>query len=270
MSVTLKEQAEPGMRWQRFYERVSALLRERETFAVAEIAEHRGSTPQDPGAAFIVFPDGSIEFTIGGGPFEAAVIADVRAGFAQRAEFRKTYTLSPEALGMYCAGEARVSVRYLVPDPRLLIFGGGHIGQALCTLAGSLELFEIVVVDDRPAFADPERHRKAQSVHLAETDYSGELPRPDPQSFAVIVTRCHESDYRLLRHYLDTPLAYLGMVGSKSKWARFKKSLQAEGVPAEALARVHSPIGLPIGGKSPQEVALSILAEIIQVKNETS
>jgi xanthine dehydrogenase accessory factor len=268
MSVTLEITPKASMRWQRFYERVSELLEQRKTFAIAEIVENRGSTPQDPGAAFIVFSDGSFEFTIGGGPFEAAVIADVRAGFPQARPFRKTYQLSPQSLGMYCAGEAVVSVRYLHPDPRLLIFGGGHIGQALARLAGAMDLFEVEVVDDRPSYAIPERHPNAHRVTLADPNYSGNLPSPDPQSFAVIVTRCHQSDYRLLRYYLDKPLAYLGMVGSKSKWARFKRDLQAEGYSEEMLARVRSPIGLPIGGKSPQEVALSILAEVIQVKNE--
>ena len=257
------------MRWQKFYERVTSLLQQRKTFAIAEIVQHRGSTPQNSGVGFIVFPDGTIEFTIGGGPFEAAVIADVRAGFSEKRSFQKTYQLSPQTLGMFCAGEAVVSVRYLHPDPRLLIFGGGHIGQALSRLAGAMDLFEIEVVDDRPAYADPARHPSASRVTLAEPDYTGKLPTPDPYTFAVIVTRCHQSDYRLLRYYLDKPLAYLGMVGSKSKWARFKKALQADGFSEEMLARVRSPVGLPIGGKSPQEVALSILAEVIKVKNET-
>ncbi|MHA2620890.1 MAG: XdhC family protein [bacterium JZ-2024 1] len=269
MSVTLARSRRSEMRWQGFYERIARLLKERESFAVAEITAHRGSTPQNPGAAFIVFPDGSYEFTIGGGPFEAAVITDVTRGFHPAKPFTKTYSLSPETLGMYCAGEAVVTVRYFKPDPRLIIFGGGHIGQALSAIAGTLRLFEVVVVDDRPEYANQFRHPSADMVMLAGPNYAGDLPKADARTFVVIVTRCHESDYRLLRYYLDKPTAYLGMVGSKTKWARFKRQLRAEGASPEQIERVRSPIGLPIGGKSPHEVAVSILAEVIKVKNET-
>lgn len=269
MSVTLTPPSKVKMRWLRFYERTAELLRERKTFAIAEIVQHRGSTPQDPGAAFIVFPDGSFEFTVGGGPFEASVIADVRDGFAKSKPFEKAYTLTPQTLGMYCAGEAVVRVRYLKPDPRLLILGGGHIGQALCEVAGALGIFEIVVVDDRPAYANPSRHPKAHQIVITDPDYAGDPPPSDAQTFVIIVTRCHESDYRLLKYYLEKPFAYLGMVGSRTKWARFRKQLQSEGFSRNNLDRVRAPAGLPIGGKSPQEIALSILAEVIQVKNET-
>ncbi len=256
------------MRVHRVYARIEELLRRRRSFAVAELVDGRGSMPNERGAILLVHPDGKTEFTIGGGVFEARVREDALKGFQKRTSQLKTYRLTPEETGMYCAGEARVWIRYLEPDPRLLIFGAGHVGQALARLSGTAEIFETWVIDDRAQFADPRRFPEGVRVVHTDGAYLEGVPPADPFTYVVIVTRCHETDLQLVDRYLRTPVRYLGMIGSERKWQRFRKELQKLGHSEEALQKVRSPIGLRIGGKTPEEIAVSILAEVVAAHHE--
>ncbi|MGQ9477129.1 MAG: XdhC family protein [Candidatus Bipolaricaulia bacterium] len=163
-------------------------------------------------------------------------------------------------------GADQVFLEVVESLPRLLIFGAGHVGRKLAQLAAATELFQVEVADERPDLLEGVTPFVARTHHI---DYRGELPLPDRRTFVAIVTHSHETDRlvlgRLLRHGVSP--AYLGMIGSMRKRIELFRRLAQEGLPAERLERVHTPIGLPIGGSEPGEIAVSILAEMIKVKN---
>jgi xanthine dehydrogenase accessory factor len=253
-----------------FYRRIAALLDEGRRFATARLLDARGSVPQHPGAGMIVFPDGSIERTIGGGRFEATVILDaVRLLDSGGAIELREYALTRDDLHMYCAGVARVLLEAHRPSPELVIFGGGHVGEALGRLAAEARLFRTAVVDDREAFASRARHPSVDRVIHTDPLYQDGLPALGPWTYAVIVTRCHEVDRALLKRLAALDLAYLGMIGSETKARSMLAELADEGVARERLERVRSPIGLRLGEtKEPGAVAVSILAEVVKTLNE--
>lgn len=257
------------------HRRIAELLQERRRFVVASIVDVKGSCPQRPGARMIVHPDGGFEFTIGGGTFEAEVLHDAAAllagdrqaaGSSSSGGLRE-YRLTKNELGMYCQGVVQVFLETYDPRPRLLIFGGGHVGQALSRLAGSTGLFSVTVIDDRAEYADAARHPLADRVIHTDRAFEAEVPETDSQTYLVIVTRCHATDKLIVKRYIERPFLYIGVIGSQSKAAQFRRELAEEGISKTALEKLHSPIGLPIGGKDPAEVAVSILAELVQTKN---
>jgi len=252
---------------QTIHTRIADLLQSRKHFVVATITEVKGSCPQKPGARMIVHPDGSFEFTIGGGTFEAEVLQDGQAALNREIPVHRQYRLTKPDLGMYCQGLVTVMFESYHPVAQIVIFGGGHVGQALSKLAAASDLFQTIVVDDRPQFADDKKHPDADRVILTDRSFLENVPEADEDSYIVIVTRCHATDKLLVLRYIRSGVAYLGLIGSRAKIRQFRNELGQEGVSSALLDRMHAPIGLPIGGKSPAEVAISILAEVIQIKN---
>lgn len=252
------------------HQRIADLLRSRSRFVVATLLETKGSCPQVPGARMLVHSDARIEFTIGGGTFEAEVIQDSLSALQSSQTGIQEYRLTKDDIGMYCQGVARVLLEPHSPRPQIIIFGGGHVSQALSRIASTGGLFEVHVIDDRKEFADPEKHPVADHVIHTDSNFEEGVPTIDEETYLVIVTRCHTTDKMLVRKYLSSPARYIGMIGSRPKSVQLRRELVEEGVPASMLASLHSPIGLPIGGKSPAEVAVSILAEIIQTRNQSN
>jgi xanthine dehydrogenase accessory factor len=181
------------------HRRIADLLQTRQQFVVATILEVKGSAPQLPGKKMIVRMDGSIEFTIGGGTFEAEVIQDALANFNEHQPITREYKLTQNELGMYCQGLVKVVFENQRPRARMIIFGGGHVGKALGELCASSALFEVVVVDDRKEFADPLRHGTANNVVLTDRDFLQDIPEIDRDTYLVIVTRCHATDQLLVK-----------------------------------------------------------------------
>jgi xanthine dehydrogenase accessory factor len=260
------------MRPHDFFARIASLLEAGRPFATARLVAAEGSVPQAPGAAMIVHPDGSIEWTIGGGRFEASVILDaLRLLESGGAIEVKEYALTRDELRMYCAGRARVLLEAHRPAPELVVFGGGHVGEALGRLAAEMRLFRTCVVDDRAQFASRDRHPRVDRVVQTDASWREGVPPLGPWTYAVVVSRCHDVDKALVRRLAAEDLAYLGMIGSKTKARSLVRELEQEGVPADRLARVRTPIGLDLGEtKDPATVALSILAEVVRFLNERS
>jgi xanthine dehydrogenase accessory factor len=258
------------VRQDEFFARVARLIEEGRSFATARLLDVEGSVPQEPGAGMIVHPDGAIEWTIGGGRFEATVTTDALRLLEGRARVElKEYALTREDLRMYCAGRARVLLEAHRPAPELVIFGGGHVGESLGRLAAEVRLFRTTVVDDRPQYAARERHPRADRVVATDPTWREGVPPLGPWTYAVLVSRCHEVDKQLLKRLAGEDLAYLGMIGSKTKAATMLRELESEGVPRAHLERVRAPIGLDLGEtKEPGAVALSILAEVVKALNE--
>lgn len=253
-----------------FYRRVGELLSSGTRFGCARLVEAKGSVPQTPSASLILYPDGSFEGTIGGGRFEAQVLSDLLAMIEsdERIDYRR-YGLNRNELQMFCAGEAHVLLETFRAGSELLVFGGGHVGEALAKLAREVGGFSITVVDDRATYADPKRHPRAHATAHTDASYTDNMPTLGPGSYVVLVTRCHDVDRILCKRFAVLDLAYLGMIGSKAKAASFRKLLLSEGISEEHIARIHMPIGLDLGPtKRPNDVALSILAEVVKVRQQ--
>ncbi len=249
------------------HRRIAALLGQRKTFIVATMLETKGSVPQLSGAKMIIHIDGSFEFTIGGGTFEAEVIQDGLTLFTGESPQSREYRLTKPDLGMYCQGVAKVFFEKHVPRPQLMIFGGGHVGQALSRVASATELFSVIVVDDRKEYSKADKHSGADRVIFTDRTFTKEVPPVDDDTYMVILTRCHATDKLLVKKYVSSAAAYIGLIGSQPKIKQFARELEKEGVSTKAFERIHAPIGIPIGGKDPSEIAVSILAEVIQAKN---
>src|SRR5438067_1629574 len=240
---------------------------------------------RDAGAKMLVSPDGSIAGTVGGGPLEAVVIQEavrlLREGGAS-GERRFMLTTAGDAaevippgapiseeLGMKCGGEVTVFLDVVQAAARLVLYGAGHVGERVASIAGEIGL-STVVVDDRKDFASSDRFPKAAEVRCEDL---GAQPLgglvPGPADFVVILTRCHALDEGVLEAALGTRARYVGLIGSKRKVAVILRNIaRRTGRDPRADERLHAPIGLKLGDKTPGEIAISILAEILLIKSK--
>ncbi|HEY8039994.1 MAG TPA: xanthine dehydrogenase accessory protein XdhC [Polyangiaceae bacterium] len=230
--------------------------------ALVTIIRCTGSTPSAPGAKMIVLGDGTFFGTIGGGHLEQLVIDDARACVASGESKTFRYPLGATA-GQCCGGVVETFVDSLHVGPRLYLFGAGHVGQALCRILSGTP-FVVHAVDEREEWSgalpdDVRRHREPWDAFVRDAAWSGD------QTYVAIMTHRHDVDEAIVADVVRRPARYLGLIGSETKWRRFRERLEARGVPREALDRVKCPIGLDVGGKSPQEVAVSVAAELLSV-----
>ncbi len=254
---------------QEVFAAVTAALERGEPAALVTIVAAHGSTPQRVGAKMLVFADGRTVGTIGGGCYEDDAFGKAREAIKDRQPQLVRYELDDDfaqETGLVCGGQMDVYIEPIEPSPELYVIGAGHVGTELARLAQQVG-FRVHVVDDREKFANRERFPDAEEVVAANIpDWIAGAALP-AHAYAVIVTRGHTNDLEALRALAPRPLRYLGLIGSRAKVARIFEALGADGMPAGQLANVHAPIGLDIGAVSPQEIAVSILAELIAVKH---
>ncbi len=242
---------------------------------LATVVRASGSTPRGVGAKMAVRDDGTIVGTIGGGAFEAMVIRDslalLAASDAAPAVKRYAFTeQGDDALGMACGGTAEVLLDPTGVGERLVVFGAGHVGIALGRLAASVG-FRTQIVDDRPDACDAARAARAGEVVPCDAEYERGVPELDPFCYVAVVTRCHRTDRLALRRCLGRPLRYVGLIGSRRKKAVIYRQLREEDGAAESdLERIRCPIGLPLGGDTPEEIAVSIVAELLRERHGAS
>jgi xanthine dehydrogenase accessory factor len=239
-----------------------------EEVSLVTIVSARGSTPQRIGAKMIVFADGRTVGTIGGGCYENDAFWKAREALQTRKPSLVRYDLTDdfaEESGLICGGQMDVFIEPLEGTPRLYIIGAGHVGLHLGRLASQAG-FQVHVLDDRDKFANRERFPDARDVIVE--DIPTWLSHADipPSSYVVVVTRGHRHDLDALRAIASRDLRYVGLIGSRAKVARIFDALVAESMSVESLRRVHAPIGLDIGAVTPEEIAVSILAELIAVR----
>jgi xanthine dehydrogenase accessory factor len=235
--------------------------------ALATIVHTNGSIPSYESSRMLVREDGSIAGTIGGGCVEAEVWAAAKDVMHSEQPRKMTFNLNHEAAydaGLICGGTLEVFVEPILPQPALYIFGGGHVSLGVAR-AASAAGFAVGVADDRQAFANAERFPMAGQLYATYEEAFTQI-RPNASSYLLIVTRGHKDDMRVLAWAVRTQARYIGMIGSKRKVLSVYKALEQEGYAAEEFERVHAPVGLDIGALSPEEIAVSITAELIAVR----
>jgi xanthine dehydrogenase accessory factor len=236
--------------------------------ALATIVDVRGSIPSYESAKLLVREDGSMVGTIGGGCVEAEVWNAAREVLETEKPRRLTFNLGQDAAydnGLICGGQLEVFVEPVLPVPRAYIFGAGHISKSLSKVA-TLAGFAAVIVDNRDSFANRERFPDAEEVHAAEYEEIFPQLAINENSYVIIVTRGHRDDMRVLQLAISTPARYIAMIGSKRKVLNVIRELEKQGIPRTAFEKIHAPMGLDIGAISPEEIAISVAAEMIAVR----
>ena len=246
------------------FDEIVAAKNSNQPVVLATVIESSGSAPRAEGARMLVRPDGSITGTIGGGAVEKRVIDEALRLMTGGSARLLDYTLKD--IGMECGGGMKVFVEPLVPAPQLIIFGAGHIGACLAQIGRMLE-FSVTVIDNRPEFANAERLPWATTIIAG--DYAAAIDRVafNDRAYIVILTHKHAHDYEVLELCLKKTWCYLGMIGSRAKVAKVFDQLRAKGVTDGLIQKIHSPVGLKIGANTPAEIAISILAEIVQERS---
>jgi xanthine dehydrogenase accessory factor len=252
------------------YEEIVRLRKDGRRGAVATIVNVRGSIPSFKTAKMLVRDDGSIVGTIGGGCVEAEVWQAAREVMESEKPRTLTFDLNQDPkydTGLVCGGTLEIFVEPILPPADLYIFGAGHVAASLYRVA-KIAGFDVTIIDDREAYANRERFPEAQEVIAEDFEKAAARLTPVESSYIVIVTRGHRDDMRMLRWAVQTSARYIGMIGSKRKTITIFKELQTEGLAAHLFDRVHAPVGLDIGAITPEEIAVSITAELIAARRK--
>lgn len=244
------------------------LKKDRITFALATVVKVTGSVPRHIGAKMIITADGKIFGTIGGGALEHQVISDAKDIIRRGTAELKSYPLGP-MLGQCCGGDMDVFIEPTLPKREIIVFGAGHVAEAICPMLQELN-FHVTLVDERKeriellAFAKIDRRlNELPSDVLRTIEFNDDL-------HIIVITHEHKHDEAIVEYCLDKPFRYLGCIGSRTKWAKFKERYKARGFKEEQIARVTTPIGLDIGSETPFEIAVSVAAQLIKINSGLS
>jgi xanthine dehydrogenase accessory factor len=249
--------------------RLSAEIQERgESAALCTIVKSQGSTPRHVGSKMLVYENGEFTGTVGGGELEHRVLDEARLAIADSQARLLAYNMTDPARGDpgVCGGQVEVFVEPILPPAKVIVIGGGHVGKAVAHLAKWLG-FRVAVSDDRVEFCTAEMNPDADEFYPVPM---ADLPRQvhiNPQTFLVLTTRGSATDIEGLPALLETRAGYIGIIGSKRRWNMTVKGLLEKGVSDILITRIHSPIGLELQAETPEEIAVSIMAEIIMLRN---
>ena len=251
------------------YSKLMELRQQRKTAALVTVIGTQGSTPREIGTKMLVMPDGSIYGTIGGSAVEGVIIAESIKCLRDGKCMKITHSLDDathQDTGMVCGGVMEFFIEPITAAPLLYIFGAGHVAVPLARLASQVG-FACIIIEDRSEFATRDRFPDAREILigkpaelLRQISFSGE-------DYIAIVGRSHELDLEILRLVINKPVRYLGLIGSKKKRQQIFDRLRQDDIPADLIDKIHTPIGLEIRAESPQEIAVSIVAELIKIKN---
>lgn len=246
-------------------EKALDLKKDRIPFAWATVVKVSGSAPRHVGAKMIITADGEIFGTIGGGTLEHKVISDAKGIMASGTAELRSYPLGP-MLGQCCGGDVDIFIEPAFSKKEVVVFGAGHIAEELVPLLKKLN-FKVTLVDERkerielPAFLKADRRMNELPGDALRT------MKFDDDLYIIVITHEHKHDEAIVEHCLDKPFKYLGCIGSRTKWAKFRERYKARGITEEQLARVTTPIGLDIGSETPFEIAVSIVSQLIQLNS---
>ena len=260
-------------------------IEENVPFVIAEVIETKGSAPRKRNAVLLMNFEEKTWGTVGGGLLEAETERHCREQLKTKEPLRTYEFVLDEAatgegaLAMGCGGDATIRIRYVDPQnpgtfvedfktsSQAYIFGGGHVALALDPVLRHID-FETTIIDDRAEYANAERFPASRTIVCDNFDHCFDEIEPDEDSFLIIVTRGHRGDLQVLRQALRKPHAYLGMIGSRHKNQLLVEQLLSEGFSQEELDQVYTPIGLEIKSETPEEISISIAAEMILVRAE--
>jgi len=236
--------------------------------ALATIVQIRGSVPSFQTAKMLVRDDGSTLGSVGGGCVEAEVWAAAQDVLREEKSRIMTFDLTEDSMadsGLICGGKLEIFIEPILPTPKMIIFGAGHISTQLSRIA-TVAGFKTTIVDNRPVYANKERFPKAVAIYSESFEQVFQSLHPNDNAYVVIVTRGHQEDESVLRWAVHTDARYIGMIGSKRKVRTIFQNLEKEGVSRETLERVCAPVGLDIGAVLPEEIAVAIVAEAIHCR----
>ena len=238
-----------------------------EAVAMATIVRARGSVPRHVGSKMLIYQDGRLSGTIGGGEMESRVIREAIEAIAEGKPRIVPYSLVDPARGDpgVCGGEVEVYIEPYFSPATVFVIGGGHVGRAVVRLASWLG-YRVAVHDDRTELATPELIPDADYYLSGDFDEAIADFQITHNTYVVVVTRNVLVDRQILPQLLETPAPYVGVIGSRRRWAETKRLLNQDGYADETLARFHSPIGLELHAETPEEIAVSIMAEIIMFR----
>lgn len=252
-------------------QKVNEIQEANKAVALGIIVRTHGSTPRHAASKIIVFPDGTFMGSVGGGEMEGRVINEALESLKDGKTRFLSYKMIDPATGDpgICGGNLDIYVEPIIPKPTLLVIGGGHVGKAVSSLGKWLN-FHVVVSDDREEFCTKEMHPDADQFLVAKMAEIPEKMEITPYTYIVLTTRGSSTDVEGLEPLLHTKPGYLGIIGSKKRWLETQKGLKQKGVDPTLFEGIYSPIGLELDAETPEEIALSIMAEVMMVKNASS
>jgi xanthine dehydrogenase accessory factor len=248
---------------------IAEIEENQEAGVLCTIVRSQGSTPRHAGSKMLVKSDGTIIGSVGGGELENRTITAALDIISNGKPGWLEYSLNDPAQGDpgLCGGQVEIYMEPIIPKSTLVIVGAGHVGQAVAHLAQWLD-FRIVVSDDRPEFCNPETVPNADEYFPVPLEELSENMKITPWTYVVMTTRSVDVDVPGLPGLLDSPAAYIGVIGSRRRWETTRKQLISAGEDPEKIERVRSPMGIKINAETPEEIAVSIMAEIIQIKHD--
>ena len=251
------------------YQALSELEKNSETAALCTVVKSEGSTPRHVGSKMLVYPDGKFIGTVGGGEMESRVIKAAHETLKNGQSQTLSYTMADPSRGDpgVCGGTVEVFVEPILPPPMIVVIGAGHVGKAVVHLAKWLG-FRVAVSDDRAEFCNPEAVPGADAYYPVQMGKLAEELKINNRTYIVITSRGSAIDAKGLPNLLQTDPAYIGVIGSRRRWLTTAKALRENGVSEEKIARVHSPMGLELNAETPEEIAVSIMAEILMLKDK--
>ena len=232
------------------------------------IISTKGSTPRREGSKMLVYPDGNFVGTIGGGEVEHRTIGEALEALKNGSPRISHYSMVDPSRGDpgVCGGELDIFIDPIMPQNKLVIVGGGHVGKEVASLGKWLG-FRVVMCDDRPDYCTPETVPDADEFYSDSLTDLTKCIEINSWTFVVLTTRSVDVDVSILPMFLDSEAAYIGVIGSRRRWSTTKAKLLGKELLPEVIDKIHSPIGIDLKGDTPKEIALSILAEIVMVQH---
>ena len=251
------------------YQALSELEKNNESGALCTVVKSEGSTPRHVGSKMLVYPDGKFIGTVGGGDLEHRVLDEAWMAMGDGESRILSYNMVDPSRGDpgVCGGTVEVFVEPILPPATIVVIGAGHVGKAVVHLAKWLG-FRVAVSDDRAEFCNPEATPGGDAYYPVEMGKLAEQLKINKRTYIVITSRGSGVDAAGLPSLLESNAAYIGVIGSRRRWLTTVKALKAKGVSDEKIARVHSPMGLELNAENPEEIAVSILAEILMIKDK--
>jgi xanthine dehydrogenase accessory factor len=236
--------------------------------ALCTVVKSIGSTPRHVGSKMLVYPDGKFIGTVGGGDLEHRVLDEAWIAMSDGGSRLLSYTMADPSRGDpgVCGGTVEVFVEPILPPAMVVVIGAGHVGKAVVHLAKWLG-FRVAVSDDRAEFCNADATPGADAYYPVAMGSLPEQLKINPRTYIVITSRGSSVDAQGLPGLLEANAAYVGVIGSKRRWLTTVKALKAKGISEEKIARVHSPMGLELNAETPEEIAVSIMAEILMLKD---